>query len=301
MLSTRFSAILLYSIYRMAGVKKTRRKRKTSKKILLPGVAVCHPRFKSRKTSQCLTQKQIQKIASSVVVGGLRSSRRELEGALGCRPGDEQCLVRKSWLNAKEKEQIENSSFRPKMPSEWKTNMSTWLSDEDIRKVMKQYEEAYPEFKFLEVAPIDFSAPDPYKKDNKTCVVDSYCNIDLAKLRDEGKRKIGAIFNLDPHYKGGSHWVGLFIDLDAEEVSYFDSYGLPPPGQIARLMRSLTLQDGSLRLQSNGRRFQYKGSECGVYSMVFILSMLTGEKFKTFVKHPISDDKVQSMRRFLYR
>lgn len=284
----------------MAGGKKTRKRNRIQGVKKLPGVAICHPRFKSRKTSQCLSQRQVQKIAMSV--GGLRrNTRKVLETTLGCKPGDEQCLVRKSWLNAKEKENIETSAFRPKMPAEWKTNMSTWLSDEDIRKVMKQYEEAYPEFKFLEVAPIDFSAPDPYKKDNKTCVVDSYCNINLQKLKSEGKRKIGAIFNLDPHYKGGSHWVGLFIDLDAKEVSYFDSYGLPPPNQIARLMRSLTLQDTSLRLQSNGRRFQYKGSECGVYSMIFILSMLTGESFKTFVKHPIPDDKVQRMRSFLYR
>jgi Ulp1 family protease len=120
-------------------------------------------------------------------------------------------------------------------------------------------------------------------------------------MRSKGKTKIGAIFNLDPHYKGGSHWVGLFIDLDAHEISYFDSYGIAPPQQIARFMRSLTLQDKALKLQSNGRRFQYKGSECGVYSMIFVLSMLTGQKFRNFVKHPISDDDAQEFRKFLFR
>ena len=272
----------------------------------LPGVAICHPNHKSRKTKQCLSEEQLRKINDSVndVTSDGRSSGgklSQLENTLGCEKGDEVCLVRKSGLTQEEKKKLEESAFRPKMPHEWKSNMSTWLSDEDIRLVMKQYEEAYPEFKFLEVSPIDFSAPDPYKKDGHTCVVDSFCHLSLDELRKSGKTKIGAIFNLDPHYKGGSHWVGLFIDLDLHEINYFDSYGIAPPQQIARFMRSLTLQDKTLKLQSNGRRFQYKDSECGVYSMVFVLSMLTGQKFRTFVKHPISDDTVQEFRKFLFR
>ena len=35
------------------------------------------------------------------------------------------------------------------------------------------------------------------------------CNFNLNKMI-KNKKKIGFIFNLDPHTKGGSHWVSMF-------------------------------------------------------------------------------------------
>jgi hypothetical protein len=35
------------------------------------------------------------------------------------------------------------------MPDEWKSDPDAWLSSDDILHVMKQYEKAYPDFKFL--------------------------------------------------------------------------------------------------------------------------------------------------------
>lgn len=269
------------------------------KRIKLPGSQLCHPKMKSRKIKTCFGKGHIAKIANSL--NAAKPNRRELEERLGCKKDDDVCLLRKSGLSNSEKKAIEEDVFRPKMPSEWKTNMNTWLSDEDIRKAMRQYEEAFPEFKFLEVVPIDFSAQDPYEKDKKKCIVDSFCHVELASLKASGKTKVGAVFNLDPSYKGGSHWVALFININSHEVLYFDSYGLPPPEQISRFMRSLTLQDSKMQLKHNARRFQYKDSECGMYSMIFILCMLSGESFKYFCKHPISDEQAEAFRKFMYR
>jgi len=266
------------------------------KKSKIPGVTLCHPKHKSRKTKTCLSQDNITKIAKSV---GQTGSRKNLEARLNCEAGDELCLVNKSNLSNDEKRDIEKKEFRTIMPNEWIDNINTWLSDEDIRNVMGQYEEAYPEFKFLEVAPIDFSAQDPYVKDQKKCIAESFCKVDFKALKAAGKKYLGAVFNLDPSYKGGSHWVAIFINIPKKEVNYFDSYGFPPPKQIEHFMKSLTLQDKSLKLQSNGRRFQYKGSECGMYSMIFIISMLTGDSFKHFCKNPISDNEAQRFRDFL--
>jgi hypothetical protein len=293
--------VIFEDLFRMARhTLKRKRSNGQPNTVLLPGSSVCHPRYKSRSVRSCLTQKHIRTIANSVN-SPVKGGRKLLEERLGCRKDDELCLLKKSGLSNNDKKEIEEFAFRPKMPQEWKENMSTWLSDDDIRKVMEQYEVAYPEFKFLEVVPIDFSAPDPYKADGKTCIVNSFCHVDFKELKSQGKTKIAAVFNLDPHYKSGSHWVALFIDIPKHQVNYFDSYGLPPPFQIAKFMRSLTLQDKSLKLNSNARRFQYKGSECGMYSIVFILKMLTGVPFKKFIKNPISDDEVQAMRMFLCR
>ena len=82
-------------------------------------------------------------------------------------------------------------------------NPNEWLNSLDISRVMKQYENDYKCFDFLGPSPIDF---DTFKENNE-CVWDEICNFDLNKSYTKGKRKFGFIFNLDPHYKGGSHWV----------------------------------------------------------------------------------------------
>ena len=39
------------------------------------------------------------------------------------------------------------------------------------------------------------------------------------------------VFNLDPSYKPGVHWVAVYIDRRGH-IEYFDSFGRPPPRQI---------------------------------------------------------------------
>ena len=39
------------------------------------------------------------------------------------------------------------------------------------------------------------------------------------------------VFNLDPSYKPGVHWVAVYIDR-RELLEYFDSFGRPPPREI---------------------------------------------------------------------
>ena len=51
----------------------------------------------------------------------------------------------------------------------------------------------------------------------------------------------------------------------------------------------------------NNVRFQYKNSECGVYSMYFIISLLNGQKFKDFIKNIIDDDTINKLRYKYYR
>ncbi len=187
------------------------------------------------------------------------------------------------------------------MPSAWKKDPDMWLNSDDIQAVMKQYEKACPEFRFLGVVPIDFSAPDPYAQSSgPKCMNDQFCHVDVAAERAAGKKILGAIFNLDPHYKGGSHWVGLAIDLQRTKVYYFDSYGMPPPPQVARFMRYLTLQDKQFVLESNGRRFQYSDTECGMYSLYFLIRMIQGADFKKFVRNPIADKWMLKFRKVLF-
>ena len=129
------------------------------------------------------------------------------------------------------------------------------------------------------------------------------CELNLNREYDKGKRGIGIIFNLDPHFKGGSHWVGLYINLENKEnpfAGYFDSYGYKTPTLIARLMRSFKLQVSTCDLGFNARRFQYGDSECGMFSMYFLICMLSGISFKEFCKDAVNDKFMLDLRKILF-
>jgi hypothetical protein len=156
----------------------------------------------------------------------------------------------------------------------WDKDPDMWLDNFNIANVMKQYEQSFPWFRFLGVFPIDFSMPDPYlTTGEKKCLYKETCDIQLKREYDKGVRGIGMIFNLDPHNKGGSHWVALYINLNDIRkpfIGYFDSYGYKTPEMIARLMRSFTLQVKGCELAYNARRFQFGHSECGMFSMYYL-------------------------------
>lgn len=280
--------------------EKHRQMRKYKQKqqaILKSGPEGCHPRIgKKKPRNGCFPSSVRRRLMTRRVKGGSRANQ-----CLKNHTAD-RCLLEQSSLPDEEKEEIGKKYLRPKRPSAWASDPDQWLDSNNIESVMKQYEETYPNFKFLGVLPIDFAAPDPYKGNGTTCLVDSICQLKLTELEAQGIYRLGAVFNLDPHFKDGSHWVATFVDLRPEirKVYYFDSYGIEPPQQIAKFMRSLTLQDPTLELEYNARRFQFQGSECGMYSLYFIISMLEDENFKTFCHKPVPDGEMLRLRHWIF-
>ena len=168
---------------------------------------------------------------------------------------------------------------------------------------MNQYEEAYSNFEFIGPVPIDFDAPAPENpllgKWGK-CIVDELCKLDVAEVNKKGTEKIGIIFNLDKHDEPGSHWVCGFVDYPNKSAYYFDSYAIEPPKQIETFMKWLTTQDSAMKLFYNGNRFQRGGSECGMYSMYFILRMLEGDDFQAFSRTKPPDSFMLDLRDWLF-
>jgi hypothetical protein len=234
---------------------------------------------------------------------------RKLKGEVGdCADGAENCLVdRASSLSEEEKRALRTTYLRPKYPAEWKTKPDTWLDDAQIGTVLKQYETAHPWFRFVGVFPIDFSAPDPYVRQQRPdvlkCLYPEICELDLKKEYERGVRMLGFVFNLDPHFKNGSHWVSMYVDIHNPQkpfVGYFDSYGYNPPRLITRLMKSLRIQAPNARLGYNARRFQYSTTECGIYSIYFLLAMMSGIPFHKFCKKRIPDSVMLELRKSLF-
>ena len=280
--------------------KRSTRKRWTHKrKLALTDFHRCHPGLKSSQQT-CLPDSVYSQLQSKQHV----STKDALFRQYDCKPGEEHCLLDRAPLDDTIKKDLRKQYLRPRRPKAWNEDPDMWLDNFNIMHVMKQYQVAYPWFKFIGVFPIDFSAPDPYTKTEKPkCLYNELCDLNLTSEYEEGTRGIGVIFNLDPHFKGGSHWVGLYInlkDIKAPKISYFDSYGYKTPALIARLMRSFTLQIPTCTLAYNARRFQYGNSECGMFSMYFIVCMMNDIPFDEFCKDAVNDGMMLELRQILF-
>jgi hypothetical protein len=284
---------------------KNSSKNSSKNKFAYPDSEQCHPRVGLERPNEgCIPQTVLDEVAKILNVSATRSS---IESALKVEPKHEYSFVKALPFDDSKKNQILKEYVRPKQPDDWKSDPDKWLNSLDIDNVMNQYEEAYSEFEFMGPFPIDFSAPDPYKKDGK-CLIQEICELRVDEAIKQGTKYIGIIYNLDPHHKGGSHWVALFINLVKHETNYFDSYGnsapnikgIQVPQQIQTFMRWIKTQDPSMNLQYNGNRWQYQNSECGMFCLYFIIRMLMGDDFKTFVKYRPPDSFMLDLRDWLF-
>jgi hypothetical protein len=189
--------------------------------------------------------------------------------------------------------------FRPKKPANWEKDPTEWHDTLTIANVLEQYEEGYPEFEFIGPVPIDFDTNLPGPGNWGKCIADELCRLNLAEMRNQGKKFIGIVFNLDPHDRPGSHWICAYIDLDKNAAYYYDSYGYEPPTEIKRLLRRCWDQ-GIKQIFWNDIRHQRRNTECGTYCMYVIISLLKGRPFGDLCKNRINDETMNAVRDVLY-
>ena len=274
----------------------------------------CKPGVKGLVGNTCFTKDIIDKIkyhyninaGKKITVKKPQTIMAHIKKYTKCN--DEQC-----WLKLLPRhlhDNIMNYLYRPRYPKEWNNNKNEWLSNFDILAVIKQYEESYPHFKFIGPTFIDFDT----KIYNDKCVENQLCNLDIDTYRKTKQTKIGIIFNLDKHNQSGSHWVSLFIDLEHNFIFYFNSTGEETPPEINALVKRIIKQS-----RENGIHMDYKfnylehqleDTECGMYSLFFIISMLTDtvggdvnqpliqvkDKINFFTKTRIPDKDMENLR-----
>jgi hypothetical protein len=213
------------------------------------------------------------------------------------RCDNQRCWVNQDFINNMEnkaREKLQKYTFRPNGPD----GRFEWLNTININEVMDQYQHKYKNFKFMGAIPIDF--------DDLPAL--GIKNINFKNLIDEGKHKLGFVFNLDEHYKSGSHWVALYTDLKKNQIYYYDSYGIEPEKRIRTLMRRIgdfcKNYNGSkindLDARHNKIRHQFENSECGVYSINFILRLLDGDTFEQITEDKTHDKKINLCRNIYF-
>lgn len=212
----------------------------------------------------------------------IHRTRDDLWMAIRERMAD--CSDERCWLRvvpASERKQLVED-FKPPLPM----GKYTWLNTDDIDRVLKQYERVFPEFAYLGAHPIDFQKL--YRKFNP---------LNITALQKEGKHKAAMVLNLDYSYQPGSHWVAMFLDIDNRMLEYYDSYGEKAPKEVRMFYEQLNSSSRSgWTFKENTKVHQRKNSECGVYSIHFIVRRLSGTPFKTAVNDIIRDEEMNHNR-----
>jgi hypothetical protein len=202
----------------------------------------------------------------------------------------------KDWINSKylelmsdeHKDHLENKVFRPDGPQ----GRFDWLSTIDINQVLYQYEEKYPDFKFLGAVPMDFMNLDylPFQK------------INFKDFESEGYKRFGVIFNTDKSTGRGKHWISLFCDLEKAQIYYSDSMGIRQSKEVNEFMKMIEKYLIEIKkisnpdIRYNKTQHQKGNSECGVYSINFILRLLKGKTFEHITRKRLTDNQVNKCR-----
>jgi hypothetical protein len=219
-----------------------------------------------------------------------------------------ECNDQICWLGTKVvNNDIKKNTFRPKGPSK----QYDWLSTKDIESVMKQYEKVHTDFKFLGAVPSDFDELPIYET----------TNLEFKEL-EQKTPKLGLVINLDTHDQSGSHWVGLFANLKTNSIYYFDSFRKQPQHRVKKFITRLLgymaykKQDTKLNINDFMKKYkksdsydirynkiqhQYKNSECGVYSVHFLIKLLEGKTFDDVVNNVIDDETMNKYRTSIFR
>lgn len=273
----------------------------------------CSPK-KSKRVNSCLDFKLLVKIAkilnkyknANINYKNKKNLHKNIQNFIkkisNCN--SEYCWITISEIiNNLNQKEIKNfkKSFRPVMPEKWKLNPIEWLNTSDINRVLEQYQELYPDFKYFGAIPIDFS----------NCNISSeLCNLSLKNdLLDKGKKRAGIVFNTDPSHKSGQHWISMFIDLKGENqndphIYFFDSVADKPPKQVEDFIKRMIDEskdiNNELKFAYNNIVHQRENTECGVYSIYFISEMLKGEKFHEFIKKIKRDSYMKKLRNFFF-
>lgn len=248
----------------------------------LKSIAVKHNK-KASKGNRIVVSRNKQKLWNNI--------HKKMKNVCG---NDESCWTKD--------DKVSQERFRPDHPKEWLKNPRTWLSNFDIQSVLLQYETKYPTFKQLGVFPRNYD-----DTIMNQCVAEELCELDVVALLRQNKYQLGIVFNTDPHYMPGSHWVAVYVNTSPKSDKfgfyYYDSNAERPFSDITKLYHSIKTQIGkttnkNFEMHVNKVKHQFKNTECGMFSIHFIVQMLKRtNKFAQVVDKKINDDQVFKLRK----
>jgi hypothetical protein len=286
----------------------------------------CAP-SKTYKDGSCFSLKSLKKIAENYnlknpnnkinITDNKSELVKHLEQKLNNKCNEQTCWLRMDFVKALNDEEILKNTFRPEGPA----NKYDWLSTTDIDKVVEQYQQKHKDFLFLGAVPADF----------EDLPILGVKDLDFDELKKNNKNKIGMVINLDEHDKSGSHWVALYTDLNKGQIYYFDSFAKKPSKRTRKFInkivkylyknkynKDIKINDiiqplknkttskivndvQKFDIKYNTIQHQFNNSECGVYSINFVVRLVGGETFDEVTKDITKDEKMNECRGVYFR
>lgn len=238
------------------------------------------------------------------------------------------CWLNQSFVKRMNNKDLLKFTFRPVGPK----LKYDWLSTTHINDVVDQYEKKYKNFSFLGAVPYDFQELRELHMGKEL----DFDSLREGKLNEDYKGesridKFGMVINLDPHDKPGSHWVALYTDFEKNQIYFFDSVGKKPRKKIKKFINKLTkymykkkynkslninkvlenvkskkVNDyiknlNNFDIRHNKIQHQFQNSECGVYSINFIVRLVGGETFDEITQNITKDDFMNNCRQTYFR
>ncbi len=298
----------------------------------------CAPNVKYEDGS-CISTDLLKKIAtnfnnnSNSIKIDTSNDKKELvdnlENAFNKKYGcDSQlCWLNQNFVKRMNNVELQKFTFKPMGPNK----KFDWLSTTNINDVIEQYERKYKNFLFLGAVPYDFQELRQLEMGEMS--FDDLVNGKMNEDYNKGEKidKFGMVINLDPHDQPGSHWVSLYADLDKNQIYFFDSFGKKPRKKIKKFINKITkymynkkygnklpinsvinnLKNNNITeeienlynfdIRYNQIQHQFKNSECGVYSINFIIRLAGGETFDEITNNILKDDFMNNCRKTYFR
>jgi hypothetical protein len=246
----------------------------------------CSPYVKNdNDTSSCLSNDKILELAKSLSINTNKKDMKSIYSLVKNKMNKKHnCNKEVCWIKKTKNKKLDKY-FKPVLPKELRTKRSAWLSNYDIDKVCKQYDNNLNDFVYMNASPIDF---------NKCSVNNKLCKLNVDEYKNKGCKKMGFVFNTDTSNKPGKHWISMYVDLVGQNLEgtpgiyYFDSFGKKPKKQVLNLIKKIN-KDKQYIVSYNEKCHQRNTYACGFYCMHFLEHMIKGMPFKKYNTDGLSD------------
>lgn len=267
----------------------------------MKNICAVHRVNKNRRT--CFSDGELKEIAQSMGIDPIPSDPVELYDQIldlfSC--SNDRCVSKQIDIPASTRKKL-NDALVPMAPREWLKNPTAWLSNHDIDAKVKELIRRR-KCEFIGVLPMDAE-----HKEGDSCVSKNMCEFDPVNCGKKNKSFV-AVFNTDYHGLPGTHWVSLAGFLDPKDprygVCYYDSTGSRPPRDIddivTRIDRDLKNSGyPEIPYTYNDYGHQRSSTECGMFCLAFIESLLRTKRSFYDVCNIMEDDAAMIDRRSIY-
>jgi hypothetical protein len=253
----------------------------------------------------------------------------ELDNRLSNKCDEQTCWLRLDIAKALDEDIIDNT-FRPEGPKK----KYEWLSTTHINDVISQYHEVYKDFNFLGAVPLDFDNLPVLGIKNlnfNELIKDGKTKIGLVINQDEhwksGSHWVGlfidfnknAIYYFDSVGSAPLKLTKKFITRVAKFMYNRKYKEELPVNNVLKIFKSLkdTPQDkldnfidskkylknliNDFDIRFNNIQHQFANSECGVYSINFIINLAEGKDFDEVINNVTKDEVMNKNRKIFFR